>query len=1013
MSYQGRRPKFLQVRALEAAIPMTTNSSSGALNNVSVADSSAVRFSAATSITGFAAPSAPVDDGKSLIVANVSSAELTIVHQSTSSTAANRIDTGIDGDLTLAPGAAIELFYDTTTDRWRVKGGTGGGKGAGTGIKNYLQDWWDGTKSVGTVATTGDSAGVTDRSASIKQWATSDATKVTIEQDTGTLRGTKGYKITHVATGTAFIESPIFKMDPLDKGNANSDKPITISFDIGGLTSDTTWDIYVRTWTGAYVLEATKIATVGYEEQFALSPITSYLPAAPSATTYKRNFSVTFQPNTTSDYYSIVLNRVSGASTESFYINSLFVGPKLLVENNGDTKDALLVESSAIATRPKTVNDGVVERAIYPEPNYMAAWYMGNKKMPQVQDGIGNTIGASTRTASTLNRRKWGSSNTAQISIAQVLSNSSSSVLRSENGMGELRILSNSTGSNVFVESPLFYLSRMELGKPVMIQFDYANTNATQTHDVLIARYNSSGVLQEEISVNGGTGASTGTPASAALAKDGFVGKFTGFFIPSSTATDQYALRIRRIVGGSGDTIQISGLYIGPQRTTVGQAITDWQQYTPTFSGFGTVTNTSIWYQRRGNSLIVAGRFTLGTPAGSEARISLPSGLSLAGLTLGAHVGRWYVNEGTANTRKAGPLYIDTGTSTYVVFNSDDYTLAVSPFAAGLNGNNVTGTVGAICSVFFEVPISQWTSNVTMADRAVEEFASNSGMGDVNDSSSFAYGSNGSPLPGVAYSTLRSKTVRFQTPILPTDVLTLEIQYLGRWTPLMGNEISGAVAISPWIRQGGAGSTYGITIQRCDSVSTDVQVGFGRYALNSSGTYGAAGDDWGVSSGSMRWRVRKVSGGSVVGFPVGARNVVGDTTGTAVPTGFIGEQKIAQQLSFTNTAANNVWGDGASIVLTPGTWDLSSFITFTLNGATMTYTNHGISSTSGNSSAGLSQAENFVSNNPPTANYDSAQSIPHYVVNVTSNTTYYLKLRVGFSAGTPQWMGTLRAIRIA
>ena len=168
MAYNGRKPRFLQVRAAELAVELTTVATSGAINNQTAADTSGIRFSAATSITGFVAPSAPVDNGKTLLVANVSSADLLLVHQSASSTAANRMDLG-GSDITLLPGMAIELFYDTTTDRWRAKGGTGGGSGAGTGIRNYLQEWWDGTKSVGTVVTTTDSAGVTDRSASVSR----------------------------------------------------------------------------------------------------------------------------------------------------------------------------------------------------------------------------------------------------------------------------------------------------------------------------------------------------------------------------------------------------------------------------------------------------------------------------------------------------------------------------------------------------------------------------------------------------------------------------------------------------------------------------------------------------------------------------------------------------------------------------------------------------------------------------------------------------------------------------
>ncbi len=48
-----------------------------------------------------------------------------------------------------------------------------------------------------------------------------------------------------------------------------------------------------------------------------------------------------------------------------------------------------------------------------------------------------------------------------------------------------------------------------------------------------------------------------------------------------------------------------------------------WVQYTPTFTGFGTVTTSNIWSRRVGGNLEVRGTFTTGTTTGTEARISM------------------------------------------------------------------------------------------------------------------------------------------------------------------------------------------------------------------------------------------------------------------------------------------------------------------------------------------------------------------------------------------------------
>ncbi len=54
-----------------------------------------------------------------------------------------------------------------------------------------------------------------------------------------------------------------------------------------------------------------------------------------------------------------------------------------------------------------------------------------------------------------------------------------------------------------------------------------------------------------------------------------------------------------------------------------------WVAYTPTFTGFGTATAIEFWWKRVGDSIQIKGKFTAGTLTSTEARISLPSGLTL------------------------------------------------------------------------------------------------------------------------------------------------------------------------------------------------------------------------------------------------------------------------------------------------------------------------------------------------------------------------------------------------
>ncbi len=57
----------------------------------------------------------------------------------------------------------------------------------------------------------------------------------------------------------------------------------------------------------------------------------------------------------------------------------------------------------------------------------------------------------------------------------------------------------------------------------------------------------------------------------------------------------------------------------------------DWSSYTPTFTGFGTVTSPECQHKRDGSDLLLRCKFVAGTTSATEARVSLPTGLIAAG----------------------------------------------------------------------------------------------------------------------------------------------------------------------------------------------------------------------------------------------------------------------------------------------------------------------------------------------------------------------------------------------
>ena len=139
-------------------------------------------------------------------------------------------------------------------------------------------------------------------------------------------------------------------------------------------------------------------------------------------------------------------------------------------------------------------------------------------------------------------------------------------------------------------------------------------------------------------------------------------------------------------------------------------------------------------------------------------------------------------------------------------------------------------------------------------------------------------------------------------------------------------------------------------------------------------------------------------------------NIVGTATNDNAAAGSVGEC-IESTVGLTNCPATGVYGDLTSISLTAGDWDVSCTASFVVNGATITNVLAGISATSGNSSVGLVQGYNYAQILPPTTAYNSDVAVSLVRVPLNATTTYYLKYRSTYSAGTPQCAGHIIARR--
>lgn len=150
-------------------------------------------------------------------------------------------------------------------------------------------------------------------------------------------------------------------------------------------------------------------------------------------------------------------------------------------------------------------------------------------------------------------------------------------------------------------------------------------------------------------------------------------------------------------------TMVFDDVQVSPQQEVVVGNITPWQSYTPTFTGFGTVsTQTSRWRQV-GESIEIESTFTAGTTTAVEARLSLP------GSFVSASDYPSIQNVGSYTTNGAG--FSNAQTNIFAEASVGYVTFAYSPGTAKRNGNDFAAS-GDVISVNATVRIENLEASV-------------------------------------------------------------------------------------------------------------------------------------------------------------------------------------------------------------------------------------------------------------------------------------------------------------
>lgn len=142
----------------------------------------------------------------------------------------------------------------------------------------------------------------------------------------------------------------------------------------------------------------------------------------------------------------------------------------------------------------------------------------------------------------------------------------------------------------------------------------------------------------------------------------------------------------------------------------------------------------------------------------------------------------------------------------------------------------------------------------------------------------------------------------------------------------------------------------------------------------------------------------------------------GTVTNDSATIGFVGETVTSSPNSYINFPASNTVGDFTSIFLTAGDWLVTAILDCLCKSSTNdVFYFSGISTTSGNSGAGIILGDNAAALLPAsggTVNFSNTISVSSYRMSLSSPTIVYLKFKAQYTSTAPQANGRISAVRI-
>jgi hypothetical protein len=523
------------------------------------------------------------------------------------------------------------------------------------------------------------------------------------------------------------------------------------------------------------------------------------------------------------------------------------------------------------------------------------------------------------------------------------------------------------------------------------------------------------------------TAISLSTDVSSVSSIPASTGKFQTTF--DTTTATYLELRITRVAGSASSYISLNEIVVGPGINPQGAVIGPTE--TCTFTGSFTNTTYTAKRTRKGEWAEYQVLMTLtGTPGAATLTLTLPTGDTIDTSLL--------VDSSMFAPGSVVQL-LDTGTAGYVgvvrvessttigIYYMDDAAAAVTRTAVTQAAPYTFANTDKI-DITFKVPLTRYAGSgtVNVSNNDVE-YAYNTGTWDATDTTSFGYGPAGKIMGG-ALTALRTKRVRFQTPISNTDRLELEFSLGGSiWFPAYGfNDGAGNAFLASYDSTGSGSASAGAFLLPVSGSSTDVDVQFFRYA-------NLANDDAPTTAwqATWYWRVKKSNGGQAVGFGnvtqgsaglvKSAGQLLGTNTNDTAATGYVGElQQVTLASGSANSLSTNVAENltGSTLVLTAGHWRLSGMVAFVSGSATSTtQLDVSLSTTTGTLSGSAvynSSGEIWIQRNGTTVGTSSEWpiAIPPFDIQISTTKTLYLVVRATFTVSTLTAYGWMQAVRV-